>query len=231
VLPLLHVAFFFRARWAGPLVLELIVVFASPVLYDDHPAFASQIVAFGAAALVLTLVLRLLKGGLVEARDRQRRMALADPLTGLVNRRGFDAALRAATAGRGEIGVGRRAADDQAGFALVLLDLDDFKDVNDTHGHPAGDQLLRTVAAHAAAAVRPTDTLARIGGDEFAVVAPGAGTDGAQRLALALEDAVAAAGASATVSYAVHPQDGEEGDDLLRVADRRLYAGKADRVG
>lgn len=232
ILPLVHVAFAFPARLSFPLVVELVAIMASPIAYERGAgAYVPQVVAFAFAAFVLLAVLRLLKGGLVEARERQRRMALADPLTGLVNRRGFDAALRAATVSLGAVDVGRRSADEGPGFALVLIDLDDFKDVNDTHGHLAGDQLLRSVAAHASAVVRPTDTLARIGGDEFAVVAPGAGVDGAQRLVLALEDAVADAGAKASVAYAVHPADGDEGEELLRVADRRLYASKSDRVG
>ncbi len=226
---LLHEAYFFPPRLAVPLVFELVCVFASPLVYEAHPtagAYPARVLAFAVAAAMLTAVLRVLKGRLVDAEDRQRRMALADSLTGLVNRRGFDAALRAATAERGSLDRGRRTTDEGPGFALILLDLDGFKHVNDTQGHPAGDQLLRLVASHCAAAVRPGDTLARIGGDEFAVVAPDAGQTGARRLAGALRDAVAAAGASVTVAWAVHPDDGETSDQLLQEADRRLYAGK-----
>jgi diguanylate cyclase (GGDEF)-like protein len=180
---------------------------------------------------VLTAILRLLKTRLVAAEAHQRRMALRDSLTGLVNRRGFDDALRAAVAARGSVESGRRESDDAPGCALIVFDLDGFKQVNDSAGHPAGDRLLRGVAAAGAAIVRPTDTLARIGGDEFALIAPGAGIVGAARLAQELLDAIHEAGAQATVAWAVHPDDGETGEDLLRVADRRLYEGKASAPG
>jgi diguanylate cyclase (GGDEF)-like protein len=229
---LAHLAYFFRPRLSIPLVFELVLVFASPLAYEAQRttgAYPARVLAFAVTAAMLTTVIRLLKERLVRAEARQRRMALADPLTGLVNRRGFDAALRAATARAGDMDLGRRSTDGAPGFALILLDLDGFKHVNDTKGHPAGDHLLRLVASHCAAAVRPGDTLARIGGDEFAVVAPGAGGTGAQRLADALREAIEEAGARTTVAWAVHPDDGETGEALLRAADRRLYTGKADR--
>jgi len=229
VLPLLHVAYFFEWRVGVPLVFELVLVAASPGLYEPAlaPGSVSRFVTFACVAAVVTVVLRALKGRLVAAEAHQRHMALLDALTGLVNRRGFDDALHAAVAVRGEAAHGRRDADVRAGFALLVFDLDRFKLVNDTQGHPAGDRLLRTVAANCAAIVRPGDTLARIGGDEFALIAPGAGIDGAERLADELLAAVRDAGAEATVAWAVHPVDGADGDALLRAADRRLYEGKA----
>jgi diguanylate cyclase (GGDEF)-like protein len=228
VLPLLHIAYFFEWRVGVPLILELVTVAASPVLYEKVvPGSVSRLVTFASVAVVVTFVLRVLKGRLVAAEAHHRHMSLLDPLTGLVNRRGFDETLHAAVAARGEAAQGRRAADDDPGFALLVFDLDRFKLVNDTQGHPAGDRLLRTVAANCAAIVRPADTLARIGGDEFAVIAPGAGIGGAERLASELLVAVRRAGAEATVAWAVHPDDGSEGDALLRQADRRLYRGKA----
>jgi diguanylate cyclase (GGDEF)-like protein len=132
---------------------------------------------------------------------------------------------------RGEAAQRRREADGAPGFALLVLDLDRFKVVNDTHGHPAGDRLLRAVAAACATRVRPGDTLARIGGDEFAVIAPGAGVEGAERLSAELREAVRAAGGEATLAWAVCPEDGTDGQMLLRTADRRLYADKAAAAG
>ncbi|MCW2992066.1 MAG: hypothetical protein JWM73_2660 [Solirubrobacterales bacterium] len=229
VLALLHIAYFFRSAVGIPLVGGMLVVAASPLLYEDDLAagYPPRLFTFGVAGVVLTVVLRLLKSRLVDAEARQRRMALLDALTGLVNRRGFDQALHAAVAARGGSVHGRRDDDERPGFALLVFDLNRFKLVNDTKGHPAGDRLLRCVAANCAAIVREGDTLARIGGDEFAVIAPGAGEGGATRLAAELLEAVRSAGIEATVAWAVHPADGRDGESLLRAADRRLYEGKA----
>lgn len=89
-------------------------------------------------------------------------LALNDEVTGLINRRGFMAALNR------ELAAAKR--DPQAGGVLILFDLDDFKSINDTYGHAAGDAYLSAFAAVLASEVRPTDVVARIGGDEFAVL-------------------------------------------------------------
>jgi diguanylate cyclase (GGDEF)-like protein len=229
VLPLLHVAYFFRWRVSLFLAAELMLVAASPSLYETsvRDGAASRLVAFAIIAGVVVLTLQALKSRLVAAEAHQRSMAERDPLTGLLNRRAFDDVLHAAVAARGETSSGRRAADDRPGFALLLFDLDRFKAVNDSQGHPAGDRLLRAVAAGCTRIVREGDTLARIGGDEFAVIAPGAGVNGAERLADELGQAIRGTGIEATVAWAVHPEDGMSGEALLREADRRLYEGKA----
>ena len=100
----------------------------------------------------------MLKGRLLHAEARQRVMAERDPLTGLYNRRSFDSALA-------------HALDHRDGAALVLFDFDGFKAINDDHGHPVGDAVLRAVAAACQEVVRDGDCLARFGGDEFAVIA------------------------------------------------------------
>jgi diguanylate cyclase (GGDEF)-like protein len=231
--PLLHIAYFFPLRMSAPLTAELVVIYSAPLVYETHASahmFPGRALAFAVTAAVLTATVRTLKRRLLAAERRQREMARTDSLTGLANRRGFDQALATALRRRGDIARGRRATDDQPGSVLLLLDLDDFKLVNDSHGHAAGDDLLRSVAAHCDAVVRPGDTLARIGGDEFAVVAPGAGHAGAERLASALSDAIRHAGAEATIAWAVHPEDGVGAEALLRAADRRLYEGKAGRL-
>jgi diguanylate cyclase (GGDEF)-like protein len=227
--PLLHIAYFFPLRMSVPLVAELVLIYAAPLVYAEHAtahAFPGRALAFAVSAAVLTAVVRALKNRLLAAEHRQRQMARTDALTGLANRRGFDQALADALGAAGDLQRGRRAADLDPGSVLLLIDLDDFKSVNDAHGHAAGDDLLRTVAAHCDAVVRPGDTLARIGGDEFAVIAPGAGEAGAERLAAALDAAIGTAGAEATIAWAIHPQDGADQDSLLRAADRRLYEGK-----
>jgi diguanylate cyclase (GGDEF)-like protein len=230
VFPLLYVAYFFGRRASVLLVAELVLVYSAPLLYTsgaDLRVFPGRALTFAVTAAVLAATVRLLKQRLLAAERRQRAMARTDVLTGLANRRGFDDALRAVVGGRGAAGLGRRMADAAPPAALLLVDLDGFKRVNDSLGHAAGDDLLRAVAAHCAAVVRPGDRLARIGGDEFAVVAPGAGVVGAGRLAAALTAAITAAGACATVAWAVHPDDGNTEDALLRAADRRLYEHKA----
>jgi diguanylate cyclase (GGDEF)-like protein len=223
VLPMLYVAYFFPPRLAWPLAAVEIASYASPLLYADHPdshLLPARTLAYGVAYVGLTATIQFLKSRLVAAERRQREMAHRDPLTGLANRRAFDAAL----------------ADGLAGaepFAVLLADLDDFKGINDDHGHLAGDRVLRELAAHAGARVRAGDCLARIGGDELALIAPGAGTAAAARLADTLREAaseiVPAAGAaplSISVGYAVYPEDGSAAVTLLGAADAQLNSGK-----
>ncbi|MCU1673313.1 MAG: hypothetical protein JWN77_1426 [Frankiales bacterium] len=158
----------------------------------------------------------------IEAELRHR--ALYDELTGLPNRALLLDRLDQALA---------RGAEDSAPVAVLLLDLDDFKLVNDTWGHAAGDQLLQTVADRLAAAVRPSDTVARFGGDEFVVVCEG--LDEAEVLALA-ERLIAAVGergevdghatyVGVSVGIAMSPP--ECPDHLVRFADAAMYDAKA----
>jgi diguanylate cyclase (GGDEF)-like protein len=162
-----------------------------------------------------------LKHRLLAAEAVQRGMAERDPLTGLYNRRSFDHALA-------------RSAD-EASAALVLFDFDGFKAVNDEHGHPIGDAVLRSVADACARVVRDGDCLARIGGDEFALVAPGAAGAGVERIVEALAAAIADApspdgvpSVQVTFASAVVPQDATDPGELFRVADERLLARKRD---
>jgi diguanylate cyclase (GGDEF)-like protein len=223
VLPTLYVAYFFPPRLAWPLAVIEITTYFTPVLYSDaahERLLLGRTVMYAAAYAGLVATIQYLKSHLVAAEQRQRRMAHTDPLTGLPNRRAFDLALDSAVA------TGRP-------FSLLLVDIDRFKQINDTFGHTVGDQVLRDIADSTRASVRATDTPARIGGDELALVAPGASGDGASRLASALHDAVAsvvpADGAppvSLTISCATYPEDGLDRDELLRAADQRLHTVK-----
>lgn len=153
---------------------------------------------------------------------RRRKLDLAsvtDPLTGCLNRRGLDAAA-AAELGR----VGRHAVP----VALLIIDLDDFKEYNDTHGHVAGDQLLAWVARQIASNLRPADALARIGGDEFAVLVAHADTAAAEPLAERIEIACSERTHHCT-GIASAPLDGDDFDALYRAADRRMYELKRPR--
>ncbi len=120
-------------------------------------------------------------------------------------------------------------------FALLLADIDHFKRLNDTFGHAAGDAALRHVAGVLEKHLRRGDQVARVGGEEFAVILPGTDENGALLLASRLREAVEAAqifaegarlSTSASLGSATWPGDGKAADDLQRAADRALYAAK-----
>ncbi len=113
------------------------------------------------------------------------------------------------------------------GFALLLLDLDDFKMYNDTHGHLLGDELLKHVARIIKATVRETDLLARYGGEEFVVIARGSDKEQTIVLAERIREAVAL-DSQVTVSIGVagYPQNGETVEQLIQTADRAMYSAK-----
>ena len=154
-----------------------------------------------------------------QRRDALSRVSRADPLTGCLNRRGFEERFDA------ELSSALRHGRP---FGLISLDLDHFKEVNDTRGHAAGDELLRWAVDVMKETARPMDTVGRIGGDEFAVIAPGAGPDDSTTIARRLQTALATR-APSSVGVACFPTDGADRDELQRSADTKLYAGKRGR--
>jgi diguanylate cyclase (GGDEF)-like protein/PAS domain S-box-containing protein len=147
-----------------------------------------------------------------EARDELERLAYSDPLTGLSNRTMLERVL---------------AERCEAGQTLLFLDLDDFKTVNDSLGHAAGDDLLRTIADRLRQIVRPTDVVARIGGDEFAVlVESGDPTAIAERIVAALRLPIAAGGHELIVSASIGIAAASEPAEMLRHADMAMYDAK-----
>lgn len=227
----LFLAYFFPPRLGWPLVVLFVCAYATPLIYDRaavSSAYPARIVTFATAVAGEMIVMQFLKRRLLTAEARQRRMAETDPLTGLLNRRSFDAALE-------QVFAQGLSASDAEGASLVLFDFDDFKLINDLHGHPAGDAVLRAVGAAAQHVLRRSDRLARIGGDEFAVLAPGAGPDGVTRLVNALDQAIRSAetpgpigGVSATFAWAIAPEDATDPEGLIRHADARLLQRKRD---
>ncbi len=160
----------------------------------------------------------------VEAWEALTRDATTDELTGLPNRRTFDARLDE------EVARSRRHG---RGVALVLLDVDRFKAINDRHGHLVGDDVLSTLGGIVAREVRGGEIAARIGGEEFAVLMPETAVGEASALAERLRIAIAGArfgpAGSATVSLGVAVlEDGEDASTLLGRADVALYRAKAD---
>ncbi len=162
-------------------------------------------------------------GQLATMADLRRHEATTDPLTGLPNRRAL------ATA------ADDRLADPRRPHALLLLDLDKFKDVNDSLGHHVGDLLLVRVGVRLRAQLAPGDLLARLGGDEFAILVPDAGPDEAGVVAARLRAALAktftlddiALHCAVSIGIALFPDDGAGLSTLLRKADIAMYKAKS----
>ena len=207
---------------------------ASYDLEYDHPRKGRRVLAVSASALwadhdrllgTLGMVSDVTEQRTAEA--RLKHQALHDALTGLPNRVLFADRLAMAAARQ-------RRDGDSRGVAVLFLDLDDFKRVNDTHGHDVGDQVLGEVARRVAGSVRAADTVARLGGDELAVICEAtdaaSAVEVADRIRKALEAPVEVAGlrlsVDASVGVAVAPPHPVE--DLLRLADRAMYLAKGD---
>lgn len=154
-----------------------------------------------------------------------REMALRDPLTGLYNRRQFEAELDR------QLALSRRNGQ---GGALLVMDLDGFKEVNDAFGHGAGDEILRAVADVLTQRLRGSDLLARIGGDEFAVILPDVDVDRARAIAIALEDRIRGIrrgadhciSTAASIGVAGYNSLPVRSADLMERADADMYARK-----
>ncbi|GAC1316456.1 MAG: hypothetical protein NVSMB25_02180 [Thermoleophilaceae bacterium] len=160
-------------------------------------------------------ILHALRKRLGAERELLRASALSDPLTGAANRRGL--------AELADYEVVRHTRQ-RTSFAVVALDLDGFKLVNDRFGHPAGDELLRDVADALRRVVREQDTVARLGGDEFCVLAPETDSSGAQQLTARIEVAISRVTAgveslSASVGFALFPADGADSAAVMKAAD------------
>jgi diguanylate cyclase (GGDEF)-like protein len=212
------------------------------VLAQDYkPVSASAKHVFLPVAGVLELVLLALYLSLFpilgKVSDRMRsqmneieHQALHDGLTGLPNRRLFRDRVEQALA---------RARRGENEVAVLLIDLDRFKDVNDTLGHGAGDVVLQEVGARLRKVLRETDTLARLGGDEFGVVAPmerrGDAGKVVDRIAKALDKPVMldtlTVDVGGTAGVAIFPDDGEDMDTLLKHADVAMYTAKETGAG
>ena len=150
------------------------------------------------------------------------KQASRDPLTQLSNHAAFHASLDAAVA------VARR---DGTEFGLLAVDVDLFKQINDRHGHPFGDAVLRAIADELRSAIRDGDTAARVGGDEFAVLLPGAGAASAAEAAERIRERMRSVTVdqeqlSISIGVASYPAHGADAAELMEVADQALYASK-----
>jgi diguanylate cyclase (GGDEF)-like protein len=208
----------------------------SAVLLGAAVFFVVKTGTIGIAILAVVLVIfQYLVGELLKSKQRAeelRRRATTDELTGLANRERFNAVLQEKLAA---------ASDSAESFAVMLVDLDRFKEINDTLGHHYGDVLLRDLSPRLAESVGPNGLVARLGGDEFAVL-PDLPADDAKALEQAAErllDCVRqpivvdelTLGIGASVGISRFPQDGEDVHDLLRRADVAMYSAKEDHSG
>ena len=172
--------------------------------------------------LVVALVMGGIAGQLRAVLKRLEAAARTDPLTGLLNRRALEEAfeMELSRAGRAGFGVG-----------LVMLDLDGFKAFNDRYGHPAGDAALQRLSRVLGDATRAIDHVARVGGEEFAVLAPESTTAGtlalAERLRRSVEVEFSRVGLTASCGIASYPHNGADRGALVSAADRALYEAKA----
>jgi diguanylate cyclase (GGDEF)-like protein len=202
-----YVAFFFRPAVARVYAALATVALGLSLLAARAPTSVSVWVAISVMVWVATAVVCAIS-------TRLRAEARRDELTGLLNRTGF-----------GDAAAPQRATADRRGEPVVIavIDLDDFKAVNDRDGHAAGDRLLVDLAAAWSASLRPGDLLARFGGDEFVLMLSGTGDDEIEGILARLRRAHLAAWTVGAVRWL----PAASLDDAIGEADRRLYAAKA----
>ena len=193
------------------------VVFGSPVA---GAIFASQIVKATALAIVLNVVRQRTVRRYERARAEVHQLATTDELTGLANQRGFLEAVKMFPA---------RRSGDTGQLTIVYVDIDGLKPVNDQFGHAAGDELIRSVGAVLRRAFRPQDTIARVGGDEFAVLLVGPGEEYASAIVERVHGNLADVGVSASIGSASAATVDVDVEELLSRADAAMYRVKTAR--
>jgi diguanylate cyclase (GGDEF)-like protein len=191
---------------------------AAETYTDDHRRVLEQVAHQAASVVHNALVF-----------EHTQEQALKDGLTGLANPRALQFHIAR------ELGRARRTSSE---FSVILLDLDDFKAINDEHGHLVGDRALKEVARVLQQTTRPYDTCIRYGGDEFVVLMSSCGRQEADERRRHLQDEIAAIrlrgddgreiALRASAGSSVFPDDGESYERLLARADRRMYRNKAD---
>jgi diguanylate cyclase (GGDEF)-like protein len=223
--PVLFGAYFFSRADVWAAMAAMAATYGAALAFWAEPGIRSMLF-FGAlipVGLVAVLV-HLLRTGLDSAVAELRHAAATDPLTGLPNRRSFDAALEREAA---------RASRSGTPLAVAVVDVDLFKGINDEFGHAGGDRALRRVAGILAEEFRAADMVARIGGDEFALLLAEAGQDAALactervagRLTVEGEPRLTVSAGVAVAGPGVTP------DELLLAADDRLYRAKREGRG
>ena len=214
-LPMVFAAVFYPLRVFVPVGAADMIAFVIVGDVYGHPDSTQVVFIAGCLAMSATLCAWQAQNH-DRHRERLMHMSRTDPLTGCLNRRGFEECVTKEL---------ERSLREGSSVGVVLLDLDNFKAVNDMNGHPAGDSLLCWVVEALYRAVRPQDSVGRLGGDEFAILAPGAGESGAERIATRARKLLSERVAVST-GTATFPAHGIDQEELQRHADRELYANK-----
>jgi diguanylate cyclase (GGDEF)-like protein len=207
-------------------VFHLLLAAATPGLDVLSLAYASQAVGQLAPFLLVAYLTTTLSADITEARERIENLAQTDSLTGLYNLRMFNEVWqREHVAAEGDRGV----------YALLMIDMDKLKDINDAFGHDAGNSAITLVAQCLQRSIRNTDTAARFGGDEFAVLLPGASPDIAEAVVKRVRHNVFKTTldlrsrmirCSVSIGVVNYPRDGRDMRELLSMADRNMYRDK-----
>ncbi len=222
------------AEKAPRMAILALVLVACPVLLVLGNLGRVNAIALGLAGATIIVAATRMAVSLREQRAlnvSQQQQATTDDLTGLGNRRRLLDELQRALAGMPEGGT------QASGLALLLIDLDHFKEINDSFGHQTGDALLREIGPRIRQVVRRNDLVARLGGDEFAVVLYGAdaykATTVARRITTLLQEPIDVSTASlhvgASIGVALAPEHATSADELIRCADIAMYRAKNER--
>jgi diguanylate cyclase (GGDEF)-like protein len=222
-------------RRAIPMLVMLMAASALPLAYEGWHRDEAKVIAgnvllwifLATGVMVLMVRVRAQRVEMAERESRQAHLAREDSLTGLGNRRAFEEALRV---------EGARSRRAGSTLSLVVIDVDDFKNINDTFGHDAGDKVLCKVADTLRMECRASDRAFRWGGDEFVVLLPDTDLPHAQsacgRISRAVADSCEAPnGSPLQVSCGASVLTGDGEDRLLAEADAALYGGKHERSG
>jgi diguanylate cyclase (GGDEF)-like protein len=223
-----HILFWVAILSAANFILRPIVILSLVGNVASYDGFQQSIywstVQFSQAMISILFALSLMVAVAIDLIAELRQQADSDQLSGLLNRRGFEAAAEAAL---------RRCAAEGLPAALLIADLDYFKQVNDTYGHAVGDAVIAAFGAHARAVGSEGMIAGRIGGEEFAVLLPGQGIEAARQLAEAVRTGLAAASAGRvpaslipTTSIGTSASYGAGLSHLMRQADQALYDAK-----
>jgi diguanylate cyclase (GGDEF)-like protein len=215
-------------------LLELLLI-TSCYLYMGHDVYAYKIFSMGhfsdlmanfAPFLLVAYLTTMLSADLHYARQSLTNLAQRDELTGLFNRRAFNSML--------DIEISK-ATRYKKHFALLLIDIDNLKTTNDKYGHDAGDRLIKKIAGTVETSLRTSDTISRIGGDEFIVLMPETNLQPAMEVAQRIKESVNDAmlilqqdrvPISVSIGVACYPEHGRDFNELLYNADRAMYKSK-----